>query len=249
MPAALVRRPDLVAEQRTRPPFGRRAFRPDDPPVRVGTTGSGPDLLLLAWAESDLARERQAGARLFRRLGIRPEMRVANALPGALATPGALLVGDVIEEIGALDVPLGVIETEAAARAAWELLDRVQVGVLIVEAARAATLFAAMPAVARPWWQGLVWLRAPDGGGAGPAPEAFAGWQREWLAVPEVACFAAGSCGQGHLHAGDSVTLTVRDGELLVTSHQGSEAPFATGLSAQTITTCACGAGPGVGLT
>jgi hypothetical protein len=249
MGAALVRRPDLVAAQRTRPPFGRRTFGPDDPPVRVGTTGTGPDLMLLAWAESDLAAERRAGAHLFGRLGMRAEMRVANALPGALATPGALLVGDVNEEIGALDVPLGVIETAAAAQAAWELLDRVQVSVLILDPAGAATLLAAMPAAARPWWQGVVWLRTPGGAAPGHVPDAFAGWQRQWLAVPEVSCFVAGTCERDGWHGAESLRLTAPDGELLVAAGEGDAVPYATGAPARMRETCACGAGRALELT
>jgi hypothetical protein len=249
MGTALVRRPDLVAEQRVRPPFGRRTFGPDDPPVRVGTTGTGADLMLLAWAETDLASERREGAGLFGRLGIRPEMRVANALPGALATPGALLVGDVNEEIGALDVPLGMIETDASARAAWELLDRVQVNVLILEPARAETVLAAMPAGARPWWQGVVWLRTPGGGAPGALPDAFAGWQREWLAVPEVSSFVAGTCERGGFHAAEAVRLAAPEGELLVATRQGDEAPYATGAQARIVEACSCGAGPALELT
>src|SRR5689334_13410659 len=129
----VTRRPDLVADQLARPPWGSRRFAPDDPPVRVGATGSGADLLLLGWTARELADEVAAGARLFGRLGVTPGMRIANTLPGALATPGALLVGDVVEAIGALDVPLGAIESEAGARAAWELFDRVQATVLVAE--------------------------------------------------------------------------------------------------------------------
>jgi len=249
MGTALVRRPDLVAEQQANPPFGRRTFAPDDPPVRAGTTGTGADLVLLAWAESDLAGERRAGARLFGRLGIRPEMRVANALPGALATPGALLVGDVNEEIGALDVPLGVIETAAAARAAWELIDRVQVNVLVLDPSRCAALFGSMPAGARPWWQGVVWLRTPGGSAPGPVPADLPGWQRQWLAVPEVSCFVAGTCASDAFHAAESVRLAAPAGELLVGTGPGDEAPYATGTAARMIEACACGAGLGVELT
>jgi hypothetical protein len=249
MGAALVRRPDLVAAQRAHPPFGRRTFAPDDPPVRVGTTGTGADLVLLAWAESDLARERRAGARLFGRLGIRPEMRVATTLPGALATPGALLVGDVNEEIGALDVPLGVIETEAAARAAWELIDRVQVNVLVLDPARAAVLFGAMPAGSRTWWQGVVWLRTPGGSAPGSVPAGFAGWQRQWLAVPEVSCFVAGTCESGAFHAAESLRLGAPAGELSVATGPGHEAPYATGVVVRMVEACVCGAGLGVELT
>ena len=106
--------------------------------MRAGITGSGPALLLLAWSAADLAREIEAGARVLGRLGIGAGTRVANTLPGALATPGALLLGDVHEALGALDVPLGTVETEAAARAAWELVDRVECEVLVLEPATAA---------------------------------------------------------------------------------------------------------------
>src|SRR5512132_2645779 len=109
------RRADLVADQLASPPWGSRRFAPDDPPVRVGTTGSGDDLLLLGWTARELADEVAAGARLFGRLGVGPGMRVANPLPGALVTPGCLIVGYVVESIGALVLPLGAIESEAAA--------------------------------------------------------------------------------------------------------------------------------------
>src|SRR5262245_26413355 len=82
-----LRRPDLVAEQQLRPPFGHRRFTAADPPVRAGITGSGPALLLLAWSAADLVREIEAGARVLGRLCIGPGTRVANTLPGALATP------------------------------------------------------------------------------------------------------------------------------------------------------------------
>src|SRR5262245_66030163 len=131
MPSA-ASRADLVADQLARPPFGRRTFTTEDPAVRVGSTGTGNDLLLLAWSARELAREVEAGVRLLGRLGIRAGQRVANTLPGALATPGAPPLGDVNEAIGALDVPLGTVETEAAARAAWELVDRVQCQILIL---------------------------------------------------------------------------------------------------------------------
>src|SRR5262245_18164676 len=131
MPAPVLRRFDLLADQKAHPPFGHRRFGPADPPVRVGIAGSGADLLLLVWSATDLAREIEAGVRVLGRLGIGPGTRVANTLPGALATPGALLLGDVDEAIGALDVPLARVETEAAARAAWELVDRVQCEILV----------------------------------------------------------------------------------------------------------------------
>src|SRR5438093_2433979 len=154
---SLLTRDELVRDQLAHLPLGTRRPAGAPRPVRVGTSGSGDRLLVLAWSARELARERAAGVRLLGRLGIAPGMRVANALPGALATPGALLLGDVIEEIGALDVPLGTADGEASARQAWELVDRVRPDVIVL--AGAAPFFAAAPREARPWWRGVVWLR------------------------------------------------------------------------------------------
>ena len=209
----------VLQDQLAHLPYGRRGFPDAADPIRVGTTGSGDDLLLLAWTAADLACEIEAGARVFGRLGIGPGMRVANALPGALATPGALLLGDVIESIGALDVPLGVLDGPAAAKAAWELLDRVEASVLVLDPASADALFAGMPAGARPWWQGIVWLRSdrlPPRDRPAPPPT-FAGWQRGWLAVPDAACFVAHEITPGHFQLDEGVHAEVDAGRLLVT--------------------------------
>src|SRR5262249_37042724 len=69
---SLVRRSDLVAQQLATPPWGARRFAADDPPVRVGATGSGADLLLLGWTAGELAREVQAGVALLGRFGVAP---------------------------------------------------------------------------------------------------------------------------------------------------------------------------------
>jgi hypothetical protein len=234
-------RADLVADQLAHPPFGRRTFSSDDPAVRVGVTGTGEDLLLLAWSASDLAREVEAGVRLLGRLGIRAGQRVANTLPGALATPGALLLGDVNEAIGALDVPLGTAETEAAARAAWELVDRVQCQILILAPETAETVFRSAPAASRPWLEGIVWVRRPTGGDHPVVPSGFGGWQRTWLAVPEATSFAAGSCARGLLHADPALRAEVVDGRLVLVSGLAG-ARFATGIAARAAR-CECGAG------
>jgi hypothetical protein len=235
----MTRRPDLVADQLASPPWGSRRFAADDPPVRVGTTGSGADLLLLGWTARELAAEVAAGARLFGRFGIGAGMRVANTLPGALVTPGCLLVGDVVEAIGALDVPLGVIESEAAARPAWELFDRVQVTVLIVEPGPGATtFFAAAPPVERPWWQGIVWLSRGGAAAPVPSPPGFAGWQRTWLAIAEATSFVAGSCAAGGFHADEASDAEVVDGTLIVGARR-----HASGLRARAVERCPCGTG------
>ncbi len=246
MPTVPLRRADLLADQAAHPPFGHRRFPTADPPVRVGVTGSGGDLLLLVWSATDLQAEIAAGARVLGRLGVRPGMRVANTLPGALLTPGALLLGDVNEAIGALDVPLGTADTEAAARAAWELVDRVQCEVVVLAAETAATFLAATPAGSRPWLQGIVWLSRPGAAARPVVPVDFPGWQRTWLAVPEVASFAASSCSRGVLHADRGVGADIVAGELVLAPHGPAAASgaFATGVSARTVR-CPCG-GDGV---
>ena len=248
MAAPLTDRAALVADQRAHPPLGSRWARAPKP-IRAGATGSGTDLLVLGWTADDLAAERAAGARVFTALGITPGLPVANALPGALATPGALLVGDVVEEIGALDVPLGVIESAAAARPAWELFDRVRPAVLILDEGGASHLLGAAPEAERPWWAGIIWLRR---GGAPPrervfVPEAagFRGWQRSWLAVAEAASFVAWSCAAGRYHVDAGVAAEVVDGELVLTPHGRSAAVvgYRSGVRASGITAvCQCGA-------
>jgi hypothetical protein len=202
----LTRRRELIDDQLAHPPLGSRRPGAAADPVRVGVTGTGDDLLVLAWSAADLARERAAGARLLGGLGIAPGMRVANVLPGALATPGSLLLGDVIEEMGCLDVPLGTVGGEPAAREAWALLERAQPDVIVCDAASGPTLLASAPEPPPSWWRGVVWL----GCDAGAWPR-VRGWQRRWLAVPEASSFVAGSCAAGMLHPDDGVLVEVTD--------------------------------------
>ena len=61
MSAPLTHRTDLVCDQRTHPPHGTRRPPGAAPPVRLGVSGSGAELLVLAWSAADLARERAAG--------------------------------------------------------------------------------------------------------------------------------------------------------------------------------------------
>jgi len=239
----LVRRADLVRDQLARPTRSRAT-------VRVGVSGTGETLLVLAWSAAELARERAAGVRLLRSLGVTPGMRVANTLPGALATPGSLLLGDVVEELGALDVPLG----DGPPTAAWELVDRVQPDVIVVgEDARA--FFAAAAAATRPWWRGIVRLRKTQAAVDAPAPSGFAGWQRSWLAVPEATSFVAGSCDAGRFHVDARVVVEVVDatrvvvasgerGTLVVTALDLDTPParYASDLRARLLPdACACG--------
>ena len=243
MPAPARTRAELIADQQRQPPFGSRRFETGDGPVRVGTTGQGDALFLLSWSESDLARETNAGTRVFGRLGIGARMRVANSLPGALATPGALVVGDVNEALGALDVPLGEIATEAAAGPAWELIDRVEVSVLILDPARAASLLAAAPAQPRPWFQGIVWLCRPGEFATPPKVPHLPGWRRRWLAVPEVSSFVASECAERLLHVDAAFAPAVEVGELVLGAlHPDVPWRYRSGWPARTLGACRCGA-------
>lgn len=166
-------------------------------------------MLVLTFTADDLARERAAGVRLLQSMGVRPGMRVANALRGALTTPGSLLFGDVVDEMGCLDVPLGFPDNDGAAAGAWKLIDRVEPQVLVVDSAGAARLFAAAPRQARPWLQGIIWSRVAGHDDTPlPCPDnvGFSGWQRSWLAVPEATSFLAADCEAAALHP-DSETL------------------------------------------
>ncbi len=266
----LTTRDELLRDQLSALPFGTRRFADAPWPVRLGTAGTGPELLLLAWTPADLARERRAGVRVLGRLGVRPGMRVANALAGALTTPGALLLGDVVEQLGALDVPLGEIATGAQARQAWSLIDRVEPAVIVLEAAAVGPLFDAAPDGRRPWWRGIVWL--DRGTRPAPAPPniptkiGFSGWQRWWLAIPEATSFVAASCPARETAARDSARFHVDDAVIaeivaptsalpvgagrrgsLVLTPLGLDAPllrYATDLAAELPNSpCPCGAG------
>jgi phenylacetate-coenzyme A ligase PaaK-like adenylate-forming protein len=259
----LTRRSELLEDQLAHLPHGTRHRAGAPPPVRAGITGSGTQLLVLLWSAADLVRERAAGVRVLRRLGVTAGMRIANTLPGALHTPGSLLLGDVVEEIGGLDIPLGVIENEAAAKHAWELCDRVEPTILVLDPATAGRFLAAAPAAARPWWQGIIWVRAPGGTAAVPAVSdhlGFGGWRRAWLAVPEAACFVAHECGAGNFHVDDSVYAEVVDdrtgtlspgdtGGMLALTPLDSDAAllrYASGARARRVpASCSCGT-PGV---
>lgn len=251
-------REELLRDQIEHLPHGTRRSADAAPPVRAGISGTGAELLVLTWTAADLARERNAGARLLSQLGVRTGMPVANTLRGALVTPGALLLGDVVEEIGALDVPLGAIENDAAARQAWELVDRVRPAVLIAEHTTTTRLFAAAPSAPRPWWQGIIWLQFGNDGGEQPnVPDAagFTGWQRTWLAVPEATSFVAHACAADRMHLDEEIIAEVVDEAgaavmpgsygILALTPLGVDTPilrYATGLRVRAATTpCACG--------
>ena len=207
----LIHRNDLVQAQRQNPQSARR-----DGAVRAGITGSGESLLVLSWTADELAQERAAGVRLLTAAGVSPGMRVANTLPGALATPGSLQLGDVVDQLGALDIPLGTVDNDAAAKQAWELVDRVQANVLVLDPRSGERFLNAAPKTQRPWWSGIVWTQTDAAVTPAPSvPECcgFAGRQRSWLAIPEVTSFVAMSCRCERFHPDESLHIEVVEPE------------------------------------
>lgn len=225
---------DLVRDQLQHLPRETQHLPGAGSPVRAGIAGSGNDLLVLTWSAADLARERAAGVRLLKRLGLREGARIANALPGALATPGSLLFGDVVQDLGGLDVPVGAVESENAAKQAWTLIDLIEPEVLVLNPASAKHLFAAAPTAPRPWWKGLLWLRTDSDDGVLPSiagSVGFAGWQRVWLAVAEATSFLAVSCSASFFHIDDEATVEIVNadtggpGTVVVTPRGFEQAP------------------------
>lgn len=200
-------RSDLVDFQRQLPPqVWRRASQPW---VRAGTVGSGDDLLVLAWSAGMLEEERAAGVAMLAKFGVRAGMRIANTLPGALSTPGSLLFGDVVEELGGLDIPLGPIRSLSEAQNAWSTLMNLRAEVLVTDCRSGELLLEGVvglrenPAIVG--WIWLVerpWLEGPT------FPEPLQQvWRRYWLPFPEAQCFFAWSCAWGtfHLHSPERV--------------------------------------------
>ncbi|MCX8071443.1 MAG: hypothetical protein N3C12_03170 [Candidatus Binatia bacterium] len=215
-----VRREHLVQAQRTLPPEVWR--RPHAPLVRAGITGCGEELLVLAWSVPMLAAEKAAGVRLLRRVGLGRGSRVANTLPGALVTPGSLLVGDVVEELGALDVPLGAIVSEQAAASAWELVRLVEPNALVLETATATQFWRARPHETCLPLDAVVWLHRQMPAAWPELPEEVtAKIQLHWFSVPEVQCFFAHSCGD-HFHVDELLRATVVDPATLEAARSGS---------------------------
>src|SRR5262249_58714272 len=108
------------------------------------------------------------------------------------------------------EAPLGASEDRGAAWGGGGLAAGVQREVCVRGDDADASLAGAPPAE-RPWWRGIVWLRA-GGGASRAAPAGFRGWQRTWLAVPEATSFVAGTCRAERFHADDRVLAEVVDG-------------------------------------
>lgn len=217
-------------------PVGALRLADAPPPVRLGASDHGDTTVVLSWTARDLRRSAESGARALAAAGVRPGMKVANTLEGGLATPGSLGVGDAVEALGALDVPLGPCRDARSGDAAWALLDRVAVDALILDRPGAAGLLAKLRVAPPRAWRVTLWLGLDR-------PEDFPAWRR-WVAVPEVALFTALDCEAGEPHVADDVHAEIVDDRLVVGA-LGGDAPllrFATGFAAALASErCRCG--------
>jgi hypothetical protein len=223
-------------------PVGHLRLADAPPPVRLGTARFGGATVVLSWTARDLARQAEAGARLFRLAGAERGWKIANTLDGGFATPGSLAVGDAVEALGALDVPLGPARDDAAARAAYSLLERVEVDALVFDAASAASL---LP---------LLDERPPRGlrlglelGVARRPPLSVS--VRRWLSAPGASVFAAVECGSARFHVDPDVRADV-EGDRILLSALAGDAPilrFDVAIRGRAVETCGCGL-PGVAL-
>ncbi len=107
---------------------------------RAGVPCREQALGILLFTADDLSREARVGAGALRAAGLESGRRSTNTLPGAIATPGSLLVGDAVEALGSLDMPVGPIDTPASCAVAWDFWQRVQPDFAIVDAKGACDL-------------------------------------------------------------------------------------------------------------
>lgn len=131
---------ELAREEREHPPFG--SWRATGSFVRVGWTLAPRALEALFFSAGDLEREAAVGARSLAAAGLEPGWRETNTLPGGLATPGSLLIGDAAESLGSLDMPVGPLDKAPARATALDFWSRVRPDFAVLDAAGAADLAA-----------------------------------------------------------------------------------------------------------
>jgi hypothetical protein len=182
-------------------------------PVRLGACERGERTIALAFTAADLARAAEYGARALGAAGVRAKARVANTLEGGLATPGSLGLGDALERLGALDVPLGPVRDAKAAGAIADVLRRVRPDVLVLDPESERVL--ERSAGRERSWDGIIALGGEARADAPPR------WRRRWISLPEVSVFFAVDCAEQSLHLDPDVEAEARDGWLRVSSLAG----------------------------
>jgi hypothetical protein len=219
-------------------PVGSPRLADAPAPIRLGACERSGRTIVVTFTAADLERAAATGARAFAAAGIEPGMKVANTLEGGLETPGSLIVGDALERLRALDVPLGPVRDEKTAKTIAAMIDRLGVDVLIGDARSAGALLRELRAAPPRSWRGTLWL------GAERPAEDFGGWWRRWISLPEVSVFLAVECGRGSLHLDPDVHLEMRAGAPRLSSLAGDapllayEAGMPLRAAAQA---CACG--------
>jgi hypothetical protein len=219
-------------------PVGELALGDAPRPVRLGSCERGDATILVAFTARDLARTAAYGARALAAAGLAPRMRVANTLEGGLATPGSLVLGDALEALGALDVPLGPVRDAKTAVTIAALVARIDAEILVVDPPSAVALGAALAGNRPASWRGIVWL------GADGAPGKEPGWSRRWISLPEISVFFAVDCSVGRLHLDPDVRVEIREGRLRIGTLAGDRPLLAyePGLRAAVLGDgCACG--------
>jgi len=131
---------ELARDEREHPPFG--SWRATGAFVRVGWTLAPRALEALFFSASDLEREAAVGARSLAAAGLEAGWRETNTLPGGLATPGSLLIGDAAESLGSLDMPVGPLDKAPARATALDFWSRVRPDFVVLDAAGAVDLAA-----------------------------------------------------------------------------------------------------------
>ncbi len=207
--------------------------------VRAGVPVRAQPLDALLFTAADLRREAAAGARALRACGLEPGRRATNTLPGAIYTPGSLLVGDAVEASGCLDMPVGPIADAGPRATAWEFWGRVAPDFAIVDAAGArdlAALLAAQGTTAAGLGLGGVALVTDLRDRAAAPPPGFDVPVTCIAGLAE--CFgmmAARSPAGNHVPPPDEVVVEVLDGELLLTTlgHSAALIRYAPGVRAR----------------
>jgi hypothetical protein len=131
---------ELARDEHEHPPFG--SWRSGDAFVRVGWTLVPRVLEALFFSAGDLAREAAVGARSLAAAGLERGWRETNTLAGGLATPGSLLVGDAVQALGSLDMPVGPLDKPPARATALDFWSRVRPDFAVLDTAGATDLAA-----------------------------------------------------------------------------------------------------------
>ena len=219
-------------------PVGEARVAGAAPPVRLGVCEREGATIVLTWSAAALADEAERGAHMLAEAGVKPRMRIANTLEGGLVTPGSLLLGDAVERLGGLDVPLGPVRDAKTAGAMRDLLESIAAEVLVIDPA-SAPAFAPVLAASPPAGLALVLFLGVGVAPALPMPV------RRWLSLPEIASFFALDCSARRWHVATGVRVEA-SGERLLLSAPERETPLlrydARLVGRRLDGACACGA-------